>query len=106
MRLETFLALVEQEWKVLLKPNLVVSPTERLLKTPQYQGDTDVEIEDTDYENWKQTNLYSQKQEGYFAVGLPITVGDLSSDKQGSWPKSSCFLPKMTIAFPMGKASY
>ena len=42
MGLETFLALVEQEWKVLLKPNLVVSPTERLLKTPQYQGDTDV----------------------------------------------------------------
>jgi len=81
MGLETFLTLVEQEWKVLLKPNLVVSPTERLLKTPQYQGDTDIEIEDTDYENWKQTNLYSQKQEGYFAVGVPITVGDLSSEK-------------------------
>lgn len=33
------------------------------------------------YENWKVSNVFSQKQSGFVAVGLPIKTGDISSDK-------------------------
>ncbi len=33
------------------------------------------------YENWKASNVFSQKQSGFVSVGLPIKTGDISSDK-------------------------
>jgi sulfite reductase (ferredoxin) len=35
----------------------------------------------TKYENWKKTNVFEQKQEGYFAVYLRIQTGDIKTAK-------------------------
>lgn len=36
-----------------------------------------VEIEDgDDYESWKKTNVFAQKQEGLFAIGIRVPLGD------------------------------
>ncbi|SDR74511.1 HEPN domain-containing protein [Christiangramia echinicola] len=36
-----------------------------------------VEIEDEkEFENWKQTNVFEQKQEGLFAIGIRVPLGD------------------------------
>ncbi len=41
-----------------------------------------VEIKDTKaFEQWKQTNLIPQKQEGYVAIGIKVLLGDFYTDK-------------------------
>jgi sulfite reductase (ferredoxin) len=41
-----------------------------------------VEIDDIDtFEKWKSTNLVSQKQEGYVAIGIKVLLGDFYTDK-------------------------
>ena len=79
--LEAFLELVRIEEQGLPHDTFPIEANERTLKQPLYNGDETLTIEDPAYEDWKKTNLYVQKQKGFFAVGIPITVGDIDSKK-------------------------
>ena len=79
--LEAFLELVRIEEQGLPHDTFPIQATERAVKQPLYNGDETLEIDDPAYKDWKKTNLYVQKQKGFFAVGIPITVGDIDSKK-------------------------
>ena len=79
--LEAFLELVRIEEQGLPHDTVPIQATERAVKQPLYNGDETLEIDDPAYKDWKKTNLYVQKQKGFFAVGIPITVGDIDSKK-------------------------
>ena len=79
--LEAFLELVRIEEQGLPHDTFPIQATERAVKLPLYNGDETLEIDDPAYKDWKKTNLYVQKQKGFFAVGIPITVGDIDSKK-------------------------
>ena len=79
--LEAFLKLVNTEEKGLAQATVPIEAEERALKEALYQSEKTLTINDTSFEDWKKTNLYAQKQKGFFAVGVPITVGDIDSKK-------------------------
>lgn len=79
--LEAFLELVHIEEQGLPHDTFPIQATERAVKQPLYNGDEALTIDDPAYKDWKKTNLYVQKQKGFFAVGIPITVGDIDSKK-------------------------
>lgn len=79
--LDKFLHLVAIEENGLDKKTHPIKGAERVIKVPQYQSIEPIKVDDPAYESWKKINLYPQKQDGYFAVGIPISVGDLSSTK-------------------------
>ena len=79
--LDTFLQWVSTEEKSLIHTSIPIEAPERELKEPLYKEGKIPTIDDPAFEDWKKTNLYAQKQEGYFAVGIPIIVGDIDSKK-------------------------
>ncbi|MBJ2123041.1 HEPN domain-containing protein [Flavobacterium sp. IB48] len=80
---DVFLDLVEQEKKAIAFETYEIDTTafdgpipEPLLEVPQ------VTIEDTKaYEAWKNSNVIKQKQEGYYAIGIKVLLGDFYTDK-------------------------
>ena len=80
--LEAFMELVEKEkkankvksFKIDRKLHQDFIPTEIDLK--------ETEIHDSNkFEDWKKTNLYKQKQNGFYAVQIRILKGDIDADK-------------------------
>ncbi|SMO67983.1 HEPN domain-containing protein [Solitalea koreensis] len=81
--LEGFLKLVEEEKTALkvktfkIDRNTIAQPL-----PPEPFVIPDFEIKDhISYENWLNTNVFKQKQEGYFAVGIKVLNGDLRIEK-------------------------
>ncbi|WP_291141279.1 HEPN domain-containing protein [Flavobacterium sp. UBA7680] len=80
---DVFLDLVEQEKKAIAFETHEIDTTafdgpitEPLLEVPQ------VTIEDTAaYEAWKKSNVIKQKQDGYYAIGIKVLLGDFYTDK-------------------------
>ncbi|PBI93549.1 Sulfite reductase [Flavobacterium sp. ACN2] len=80
---DVFLDLVEKEKKAIAFETYEIDTTafdgpipEPLLEVPQ------VTIEDTKaYEAWKNSNVIKQKQDGYYAIGIKILLGDFYTDK-------------------------
>ncbi len=79
---DAFLELVEQEKKAIAFITYEIEPTydeaipEPLLEVPK------VIIEDTvAYEAWKKASVITQKQKGYFAIGIKVLLGDFYTDK-------------------------
>ncbi|KRD60015.1 nitrite reductase [Flavobacterium sp. Root935] len=80
---DVFLDLVEKEKKAIAFETYEIDTTafegpipEPLLEVPQ------VTIEDTAaYEAWKKSNVIKQKQEGYYAIGIKVLLGDFYTDK-------------------------
>ncbi|MCP2026899.1 sulfite reductase (ferredoxin) [Flavobacterium sp. HSC-32F16] len=80
---DVFLDLVEQEKKAIAFETYEIDTTafdgpipEPLLEVPQ------VTIEDTEaYEAWKNSNVIKQKQDGYYAIGIKVLLGDFYTDK-------------------------
>src|SRR6218665_1517327 len=80
---DVFLDLVEQEKKAIAFETYEIDTTafdgpipEPLLEVPQ------VTIEDTKaYEAWKNSNVIKQKQDGYYAIGIKVLLGDFYTDK-------------------------
>lgn len=80
---DAFLDLVEQEKKAIAFETYEIDTTafdgpipEPLLEVPQ------VTIEDTAaYEAWKNSNVIKQKQDGYYAIGIKVLLGDFYTDK-------------------------
>jgi len=80
---EAFLKLVEEEKKALSYQTVEIDTTafdapipEPLLVAPK------VEIEDVvAFEAWKKSNVIQQKQSGYVAIGIKVSLGDFYTDK-------------------------
>lgn len=80
---EAFLKLVEEEKKALSYQTVEIDTTafdapipEPLLAAPK------VVIEDTTaFETWKKSNVIQQKQAGYVAIGIKVSLGDFYTDK-------------------------
>lgn len=80
---DAFLDLVEKEKKAIAFETYEIDTTafdgpisEPLLEVPQ------VTIEDTKaYEAWKNSNVIKQKQDGYYAIGIKVLLGDFYTDK-------------------------
>ncbi len=80
---DAFLDLVEKEKKAIAFETYEIDTTafdgpipEPLLEVPQ------VTIEDTAaYEAWKNSNVIKQKQDGYYAIGIKVLLGDFYTDK-------------------------
>jgi sulfite reductase (ferredoxin) len=80
---DAFLDLVEKEKKAIAFETYEIDTTafdgpipEPVLEVPQ------VTIEDTAaYEAWKKSNVIKQKQDGYYAIGIKVLLGDFYTDK-------------------------
>ncbi|QHT68078.1 HEPN domain-containing protein [Rhodocytophaga rosea] len=80
--LESFVELVEQERKALKSKEYWIDrnslPEAEL---PENKEIPAVEITDTArYESWLKTNVFEQKQKGFYAVQIKVLLGDLASD--------------------------
>ncbi|MDO3693541.1 HEPN domain-containing protein [Wenyingzhuangia sp. chi5] len=76
--LEAFNELVAKEQLALSNQSVVIN-TEGFDNTPDVSGIVapEVTIEDAEaYEAWKASNVFAQKQEGLFAIGIKINIGD------------------------------
>jgi sulfite reductase (ferredoxin) len=88
---EEFLRLVEKEQKSLLNQNIVVGEnTNNGENSPSPLGlgaNTEIAVrietieksKENKYSLWKTTNTFRQKQIGYYAVGIKITQGNIST---------------------------
>lgn len=74
--LDAFLALVKAEEKALAHAVFPISDTLPPPVLPALQASV---APAEGYEWWRSTNVYAQKQSGYYAVGIKITNGDLHS---------------------------
>ena len=80
--LEAFVTLIEEEQKALSNSTVKID-------TSNFENIVIPEIEvpsvkignEKDYEIWKTTNVISQKQEGFSAIGIKVPVGDFYTDK-------------------------
>ncbi|MVZ62743.1 HEPN domain-containing protein [Sphingobacterium humi] len=80
--LETVLALIEEE-KLAIKNKTWVVDRESI-QQPEAPNALVEAIDPVDllgFETWKQTNTFTQKQDGYFGVYASIQTGDISTDK-------------------------
>ena len=81
--LKSFLTLVEQEQKALSYQTYTIDTSEfdSPVKLPEIKVPS-VNIDDQKlYNVWKETNVYKQKQDGLFAIGLKIRLGDFSTNQ-------------------------
>ena len=79
--IEAFLQLVEQEKIAIKNQKFHVEEHEipyetAIINTKEIPS----ELTET-FEKWKKNNVFAQKQNGFFAVGVKITIGDIHSDK-------------------------
>jgi len=81
--LDKFLQYIEDETKALSNHSVAITAdqsesiqTYREIEIPQ------IKIEDEfAYNNWKQSNVFQQKQTGYYAIGIKVRLGDFYTDK-------------------------
>ncbi|MCB9202212.1 MAG: HEPN domain-containing protein [Flavobacteriales bacterium] len=79
--LEEFLQLVEKELKVVTQQSYEIEYKEiPFTKAEIIKKEIPTELQ-SQFENWKLNNVIPQKQEGYYAVGVKLTTGDIHSDK-------------------------
>lgn len=83
MRLEKFMELVETERKANKVKTFKIDTTTVVVEEPAHNNIApSVEIADVKrFEDWKKTNVFEQKQKGFFAVALKVTKGDVKPDQ-------------------------
>ena len=80
MGLEGFMQLVQEEWPALKNKSVVVDRTS--VKKPSIPTEIYANVDPIDpqlYDQWKATNVFEQKQEGYYGVKVRVKLGDISS---------------------------
>jgi sulfite reductase (ferredoxin) len=79
--LEEFTRLVQEEWKGLKNKRYKVNTETEEVKLPSVNVNLpSFEVNDPEnYEAWKKTNVFEQKQPGYFAATIRVPLGDISS---------------------------
>ncbi|TAN17403.1 MAG: HEPN domain-containing protein [Chitinophagaceae bacterium] len=80
--LEEFTRLVKEEWKSLKNKHFQIPLVEEEIKLPAIHIQLPaVKINNQQqFERWKRTNIFPQKQSGYFAAGIRVPLGDISTD--------------------------
>ncbi len=80
---DTFLELVEQEFK--LKDPVEIQELDYTDKFLDFTPDTSIqplsEPQTEAYKTWKATNVFAQKQEGFFGVWVKVRLGDMSTQQ-------------------------
>ena len=80
--LEAFLQLVEEEQSSIEFKSVEISEADYTVSTPVNVDTPKVTIKDTEtYNLWKVTNVIPQKQDGFFAIGIKVLLGDFYTDK-------------------------
>jgi len=81
--LDGFLTLVEKEKRALAYQSYPIDTTdfENEITFQTTEVPTVVIEDQQEYETWKSTNVLAQKQEGLFAVGIKVYLGDFYTDK-------------------------
>lgn len=82
--LEAFLQLVEEERTAIKSKTYKIDTTQIQQPEPQPEGKKypQVTIEDRQrYERWLKTNVFEQKQKGFYGVYVRVLLGNMSSDK-------------------------
>lgn len=81
--LEGLRAMIDQEQAALKSKDFWVNRDIIEATTPPSRSNwPDVNIRDQDkYEHWLKTNVFEQKQKGYFAVNIRLLLGDLHHDR-------------------------
>ena len=102
--LTTFLEWVAEEENSLLQKTYPIAVYDRDLKEPLYSGGETIKLNTKEFNLWKKTNLFKQKQAGYFSVGLPIEVGDISSSKARELAKMMLEFTRDDNRFSLGQS--
>ncbi|MEO1010682.1 MAG: HEPN domain-containing protein [Bacteroidota bacterium] len=80
--LDGFKELLEAEQKAVPHTTYPINAEEYPKTVVSEMKIPEVTIDDTEaYEVWKSTNLVPQKQEGHFAIGIKVLLGDFYTDK-------------------------
>ncbi len=80
--LEAFKKLVEAEQNAIEFKSVAIDDTNYKASKPVSVAPPTVEIKNKEaYHLWKTTNVIPQKQEGYFAIGIKVLLGDFYTDK-------------------------
>jgi len=102
--LTTFLEWVAEEENSLLQKTYPIAVNDRDLKEPLYSVGETIKLDTKEFNLWKKTNLFKQKQAGYFSVGLPIEVGDISSSKARELAKMMLEFTRDDNRFSLGQS--
>ena len=102
--LTTFLEWVAEEENSLLQKTYPIAVYDRDLKEPLYSEREELKLDTKEFNLWKKTNLFKQKQAGYFSVGLPIEVGDISSSKARELAKMMLEFTRDDNRFSLGQS--
>jgi len=80
--LESFMALIEKENKALSFQEYEIDTTafDNTIKTPNVAV-PNVKIDEIDFKTWLAINVLPQKQNGLFAIGVKVTLGNFSSEQ-------------------------
>ena len=80
--LEAFKELVAAEQNAIEFKSVIIDASNYEVSKPVSVPAMEVEIKDTEtYNLWKSTNIIPQKQEGYYAIGIKVLLGDFYTDK-------------------------
>ncbi|WP_420580354.1 nitrite reductase [Reichenbachiella sp.] len=80
--IDEVMRLVEEERKALSTQSYVVKNLLGQPRLPEKLGFSDKAINDQEkYEAWRATNVWEQKQEGFFAVSIKLPNGDMNWEK-------------------------
>ncbi|MEZ0542492.1 nitrite reductase [Fibrella arboris] len=81
--LEEFLSRVQTEWTALKSKDLVIDTSSASIDEKAAQpelADYQPDRQDEAFTTWFKTNVFEQKQAGWYAVQLRVLLGDMSSD--------------------------
>ena len=80
--LDAFKVLVEEEQNAIEFKTITINETDYTASNPVSVSIPRVAIQnDEAYNLWKSTNVIPQKQDGYFAIGIKVLLGDFYTDK-------------------------
>ncbi len=80
---DRFVDLIQQEQKALSYHTYPIDTLvfDKPIELPEIEiPNVTIDSEEA-YNNWKETNVYKQKQEGLFAIGIKVKLGDFYTDK-------------------------
>ncbi len=80
--LDHFIALIEEEKKALSLQDVEIdtSAFDKAIRIPKLSVPK-VKIDEVDFQSWKTLNVIPQKQNGLYAIGIKVTLGDFSTEK-------------------------
>jgi len=83
--LEAFQILIQQESKALANSTYPIKPEPAIAQARPKKDIPEALVQDAQsFEAWKKTNLLRQKQEGLYAIGIKVGLGDFSTDQARS----------------------